>query len=242
MKIQEVKKLSISSQIAMQLRGMILNGQIQPGTKLPSERELAASFGTNRNTLREAIRVLEEEGLIDVRQGGGMMVQDWRMTGGIGLLPHVLTLMDNTEEKLGFLVDTLKVRRLALGMVVRMAAENCTTSSHAMLQAALDRARDAMQDKDDPVDADINFYQTLVRIGNSMVLTWLTNTVMAITRQVAQDARPLWVMDQAYIDGLKNVMDAVCSGDPDKAQKVLESHLKHSDDMVENILREGSYE
>lgn len=242
MKIQEVKKLNISSQISLQLRKMILNGEIRPGTKLPPERELAASFGTNRNTLREAIRILEEDGLVDVRQGGGMMVQDWRQTAGISLLPHVLTLMDDTNEKMTCMLDALKVRRLALGLVVRMAAENGTEKSHNELHEALERTKRAMEGKDDPVEADINFYQTLVRIGDSMVLTWLTNTVMTITRQVAEDARPLWVMDKPYMDGLKKVCDAVCAGNPNKAQKALDEHLKHSDSVVEQLLRGGPYE
>jgi len=242
MKIQEVKKLSISSQISMQLRKMILNGEIMPGTKLPPERELAASFGTNRNTLREAIRILEEDGLVDVKQGGGMMVQDWRQTAGITLLPHVLTLMDDSTEKLTCLLDTLRVRRMALGLIVRMAAEKCNEDSNKELHEALKQAQTAMDGNDDPVESDINFYQTLVRIADSMVLTWLTNTVMEITRQVAENARPLWFMDQQYMDGLKNVCDAVCSGKPEKAQKALDDHLKRSDSIVEQLLRGGPYE
>lgn len=242
MKIQEVKKLSISSQISLQLRKMILNGEITSGTKLPPERELAAQFGTNRNTLREAIRILEEEGLVKVRQGGGMMVQDWRKNGSIGLLPHVMLLMDGTDEKLGFMRDALKIRRMALGLVARMAAENLSEEHHNDLDEAMGRVKKALDGNDDPVEADINFYQTLVSIGGSMVLSWLTNTVITITRQVAQEARSLWVIDQSYVDGLENVCDAVCSKDPDKAQQALERHLEHSDSVVENLLKGGLYE
>src|SRR5438105_3403699 len=90
MKLLPVHKKSLAESIAHQLRCNIFAGQPQPGSKLPPERELAESLGTNRNTLREAIRSLESLGLISVRQGDGVRVADFRSEAQLNLLPYYL--------------------------------------------------------------------------------------------------------------------------------------------------------
>ena len=81
------------------LRREILLGRYQPGARLPPERELALKLGTNRNTLREAMRTLESENLVRARQGDGTLVLDWRTEGEINLLPHFLAEETPIEER-----------------------------------------------------------------------------------------------------------------------------------------------
>ncbi|MGH4017532.1 MAG: GntR family transcriptional regulator [Pseudonocardiaceae bacterium] len=65
-----------SRRIADAVRGLITTGELAPGDKLPSERELARRFGTARNTAREAIRLLTEEGLVTAQHGRGVFVRE----------------------------------------------------------------------------------------------------------------------------------------------------------------------
>lgn len=67
-----------SRRIADELREAIASGVLRPGAKLPSERELAQRYGTARNTAREAVRILGEEGLVDAHHGRGVFVRDKR--------------------------------------------------------------------------------------------------------------------------------------------------------------------
>src|SRR2546430_17039742 len=69
--------------VVARLRRDILLGRFQPGDRLPPERELATRLSTNRNTLREALRILESENLVRARQGDGTIVLDWRTSGEI---------------------------------------------------------------------------------------------------------------------------------------------------------------
>ena len=64
-----------SRRIAQELRERIIRGELEPGAKLPSERELAQSYSTARNTAREAISILANEGLVDVQHGRGSFVR-----------------------------------------------------------------------------------------------------------------------------------------------------------------------
>src|SRR5512143_2015612 len=69
------KRRRLHEDVAEQVRDAILDGRFAPGTKLPPERELAAEFGVNRTSVREAIKVLEGLGLVSVRQGDGATVR-----------------------------------------------------------------------------------------------------------------------------------------------------------------------
>jgi GntR family transcriptional regulator, transcriptional repressor for pyruvate dehydrogenase complex len=69
------RRRRIHEDVAQQLRDAILDGRFPSGTKLPPERELATEFGVNRTSVREAIKVLEGLGLVQVRQGDGVTVR-----------------------------------------------------------------------------------------------------------------------------------------------------------------------
>lgn len=71
------------------LRDQVLSGALEPGDPVPSERELAAQLGVNRHAVREAIKRLQQAGLVQVSQGGATRVLDWRESGGLDLLLDV---------------------------------------------------------------------------------------------------------------------------------------------------------
>src|SRR5687768_14443539 len=77
------------------LRARILSDEWPKGSRLPSERELAELYDTNRNTLREALRRLEQSGLVTVRQGQGVTVCDFRRTGSLDLVAPFLMCGSN---------------------------------------------------------------------------------------------------------------------------------------------------
>lgn len=68
------------------LRSAILDGTLDPGDPLPSERTLAADHGVNRHAVREAVKRLQQAGLVQVTHGGATRVLDWRTHGGLELL------------------------------------------------------------------------------------------------------------------------------------------------------------
>src|SRR5438034_5638537 len=98
----------------IRLRRDILLGRWRPGARLPPERELAARLGTNRNTLREALRTLESENLVRARQGDGTIVLDWRAGGEINLLPHFFAEQTPADERFQEALTLLNLRERLL--------------------------------------------------------------------------------------------------------------------------------
>src|SRR5574341_1094738 len=77
---EQTRNANIADTIFAELRRKILSGELKAGERLSGERELAIKYGTNRNTLREAVRKLEQARLVTVRHGQGVTVADFRRT------------------------------------------------------------------------------------------------------------------------------------------------------------------
>src|SRR5436305_7969712 len=78
--------MPVATAVHDDLRARILDGRLAPGDAVPSERTLSADFGVNRHAVREALRRLQQSGLISVTHGGATRVLDWRAHGGLELL------------------------------------------------------------------------------------------------------------------------------------------------------------
>jgi DNA-binding FadR family transcriptional regulator len=76
----------VSEIVHERLRAEIVTGRLAPGDPVPSERALSEDFGVNRHAVREALKRLQQAGLVQISQGGATRVRDWRATGGLELL------------------------------------------------------------------------------------------------------------------------------------------------------------
>src|SRR6185312_6682457 len=97
-----------SSRIHAQLRADILAGRYAPGDALPSERRLTDEFDAGRHAVREALKRLQQAGLVSISQGGATRVRDWRRHGGLELLLDVAADGDAPEA--------LRIPRAAMEM------------------------------------------------------------------------------------------------------------------------------
>src|SRR3954452_6332760 len=108
-----------SEQVHAQLRGEVLRGRYAPGDPLPSERRLSEELETNRHAIREALKRLQQAGLVSISQGGATKVRDWRRHGGLELL---LDLDEAPEE--------LRVQRAAMEMRACVGADAARRCAH----------------------------------------------------------------------------------------------------------------
>lgn len=105
--------------IAENLRAQILNGKYAPGERLPSERELAERLAVNRSSVREALKQLEQLGMITIRRGGGARVLPFEKAG-LGALRHALGALTPDRE---LVAQWLDVHELVIAGAARIAVE-----------------------------------------------------------------------------------------------------------------------
>src|SRR2546423_7393812 len=85
-----VERQPLSESVYRQLKDKIVRRELAPGAELPSERELSDLLGVNRGAVREAIKRLQQAGLVAVRHRGNHVVLDFQAEGGLELLPSLL--------------------------------------------------------------------------------------------------------------------------------------------------------
>jgi GntR family transcriptional repressor for pyruvate dehydrogenase complex len=93
-----VDRRSFSSAVFEQILVQILDGTLDPGSALPSERTLTAELGVTRQVVREALQRLDQLGLVEIRHGGSTRVQDYRASAGLDLLPRLFQRADGSLD------------------------------------------------------------------------------------------------------------------------------------------------
>src|SRR5215213_459245 len=100
--------MAVAGRVFAQLSEEILSGRYAAGEKLPTQRTLAADLGVTMTALREALKRLEQMGLVEARQGDAMRVRDWREHGGTDVIAHLLFRSGGLDA--GVLADVLEAR------------------------------------------------------------------------------------------------------------------------------------
>jgi DNA-binding FadR family transcriptional regulator len=224
-----VRRESVSRQVTEQIRRRIFEGRLRPGDRIPSERELSDQVGSNRNTVREAIRTLEELNLVHVRQGNGMVVRDFRHEGELTLLPFFLAEGADAGESMQALGDVLRLRRLVLAEAAALAAERAAPEDVARLRAA---AETAGVDGPEAWRADLELFHALVAASRSLVAIWIFNTFARAFTGVMERLPGLWVQQPGRAETARSLVRAVENHRPEEARKVLDRYFEEVDRAV----------
>lgn len=231
--LKPVEKQRVAEEIAEQLRGLILNGQYPPGSKLPPERELSKRLRVNRASLREALKKLEHLGLVRIRQGDGTRVQNFMETGGIELVQHLLPLGGGKPE---LIRDLLEFRRIFGRELARLAAARSSNDKDGIgkLRALADKA-DHTSGAADLFDLDFDFYVALASLSGNQVMLLLINTV----RDGVRGFLPLLANLAAPTDAVRkhhrDLIDAIEHADVAGASRIADEYLRMGAEMAARL-------
>lgn len=172
--------------VAEQLTSHVL-GKLAPGTKLPSEAQLAESYGVSRVTMREAVKMLAGRGLLDVARGRRAIV---RQPDG-SVFGDFLTSLIKSDPRCLF--DLIQVRRSLEIQAATMAARHASRAGIMAAEAALARMRDAAEDVNRGDDgtraqlrfhqADADFHEAIALASGNRVLSYLFEGMAAPLRE-----------------------------------------------------------
>lgn len=234
--LEQIKKKAISESVAEQLRTAILRGEVGVGERLPPERELAPRFGTNRNTLREAIRSLEAQGLVVARQGDGVRVSDFRTTGELALLPHLLRVSTG-EERNQMIADVLLMRRTMAVEVAHIAASRATTEDVDRLRLLVAKQRGHDGDLLLTLLTDLEVYEAMVAAANSVMASLLFSTLNRLARACLELVPALLYVHPDYVESMNSVVEAIAEGNPAKAGDSVGDLLQRTDEVLMERMR-----
>jgi GntR family transcriptional regulator, transcriptional repressor for pyruvate dehydrogenase complex len=222
----------VSDHVFRTLLEALLAGRYAPGEKLPTQRALAADLGVTMGSLREALKRLEQMGLIDVRHGDAMRVRDWREHGGLDVIAHLLFRSGGLDA--GVLGDVLEARRLMLRELAALAALRASEEQQRRLRDLAAAFAEA-SDGDTAQELDFAFMTELAEAADNVVFVLILNSIRALyfehaaALQVA--ARP-HELAPAYAEAA----EAVARGDADRARAVVDALAERQRERVEEAL------
>ncbi len=172
--------------ITESLRDDILRGRFRPGERLPGERDLAARLGVNRSSVREALRRLEQLGLIVIRRGGGATVCELE-DASLEVVRHLL-FVDGALNR-PVLEQLLDVHEMLVVGATRLAVERADEGEVDRALRLLDRLADPHGSDDDFIDAAAALLDLIVAASRNLVLRIARNAVNPLFEARFREAR-----------------------------------------------------
>lgn len=193
---------TVASQTFSRLVEDVLSGRYEPGEKLPTQRALAAELGVNMASVREAVKRLEQLGLVEVRHGDAMRVTDWRASGGLDVIAHVLFAAGGLDR--GTLAHLMEARRLMLSEAARLAAERRTDEQAARLTELAARLAEATGPPERQA-LDYAFFADVIEAAGNVVLVLIMNSIRRIYFDRAPLFEPMLTGAKPYVEAARAI-------------------------------------
>lgn len=236
--INYIRPVATYELVVEQVKRAIFLGRFVPGDKLPPERELAAQMMVSRTTVREAMRVLEGEGLIQVKRGatGGLVVKTPGELRAEEIEPYLATQRE--------MLDLIYEYRIANEcMAARLAASRRTPEQLDRMKLALDAmgelcatpaAREKMANIARFRALDSEFHLIIAEAsGNRLIREAVEDARAAMFLPIGKVFKKL---EDSANDHHEEIFAAISSGDPERAAQAMQHHIATSRDSLENLM------
>ncbi|MGB6007170.1 transcriptional regulator LldR [Castellaniella sp.] len=223
----------LSDRLVGQLQALITDQGLQPGDRLPAERQLALQLGASRPSVREAIQHLASQGLLRSRQGGGTYVQAPGAGGAAWPRQQLVrTLGDLVSDDPEYRYDVLEARHALEGGTAWHAALRATPEDRAKIRARFDDLQ-RFQGHDDPelsARADAQFHLAIAEASHNAVLLQMMHGLFDLLRAtVTENRQRMYTVRHTHVQLAQQhqaVMDAILRGDAEAARATVWQHLE----------------
>lgn len=225
-RFQPVQPVRTYQRIVEQVEEALASGELKPGQRLPSERELVSQFEVSRSSVREALRVLESNGVVRSRPGdpNGPEVLPFSTTG---LRKQMVRLARIDEVSLAELVS---FRMILDGSANRLAARLRSPEQLAEMETAIERMRGAIDvGYEEFSDGDVAFHEAIARASRNAMIQVCNNVVRSVVLSLISDkisrSRNRRATMLESLSRHADVLDAIRAGDGDAAAQAARQNL-----------------
>lgn len=216
----------LPDEIAIAIHGQLQRGELKPGDRLPSERELCELFGVSRSVVREGLSQLKSDGVIEVRRGSGAYILERDQRQSFRIQDVVI----DERDSLGLVMELIVTVEVAATRIaaMRRTPEDLKQIRRALVGMEYEIANDRLGD-----GQDFAFHQAIVDATHNphfiALSSHLEQGARRVIRQARSNTRTRHVdLIEAVQEEHKSIFDAIRAGDPDRAALAAETHLKNA--------------
>jgi GntR family transcriptional repressor for pyruvate dehydrogenase complex len=207
-------------QIVQQIEESILKGELGEGSQLPAERDLAKQFGVSRTAVREAIKALQEKGLVDAFPGRGTFVTNGTSNSMRRSLDQIIK--SGETDGWAYLVE---VREILEPEIAALAAVRATDQDLATMREAFDVMDNAGRDPDAYIEADLDFHLTLAEAAANPIVLSLIDSIVGLLREQRLRIFRIGGGPERGQHHHKRILEAIERRDTQGARAAMQAHL-----------------
>lgn len=226
-KLKRIKTTSLRVQTYTRLKSQIMKGSWKAGDKIPSEKELCASLGVSRVTVRTAIQQLEILGLVETRHGGGTYVRDFGTADAMDALHPIMQVRKNQD-----IITVLEYRKIVEKGASRLAAIRSTEEDLRSLEESYAAMCACAGDPERFAAADLEFHLRIARISRNPILIKVCEIIRGILAAAMTDIVALLGPEQG-VKYHRLIIDSLARKDADTSEALMGEHI---DLTIESML------
>lgn len=218
-----IKTKRVYEQIVDQIRQLIKRGDLKPGDKLMSERELSELLGVSRTSVREALSALDFLGILESRQGEGTFIANVSEQSLIEPLALIMTM----DREAG--LELLEVRKMLEVEAAELAAVRSSQESLSQMEEALQLMERDLKQQSLGEESDAKFHYCIAEATDNKVLVKLMNTISDLLVHNMRTSRQYLYTSQGNAEKLYlqhlNIYNAIKDKNPELAKQAMFDHL-----------------
>jgi GntR family transcriptional repressor for pyruvate dehydrogenase complex len=215
----------LSDRVADEIAELVVERRLEPGDRLPAERELGEAFAVSRTVIREAFRTLAAKGLVEVRPGGGAIVR----RPSSGLVSDALSLVLRSTPDGNALAHLREVRRIVEPDLVALAAERRTDDDLRALRRQLDVMADPATSSVAWAHADVGFHTALAQAAHNPVFDIILSSIQELMLEARLLAVQLPDTRAKALRHHQSIYQAIAEGSTTAARRAMEAHLREAE-------------
>ena len=207
-------------QIVQQIEESILKGELREGSQLPAERDLAKQFGVSRTAVREAIKALQEKGLVDAFPGRGTFVTN----GTSNSMRRSLDRLVKSGEPGGW-AYLVEVREILEPEIAALAAVRADAQDITTMREALFVMDNAAWDSDAYIEADLDFHLALAEAAANPIVLSLIDSIVGLLREQRLRIFQVAGGPERGQSHHRRILEAIKRRDAQAARAEMQAHL-----------------
>lgn len=217
---KKIEYRRLYEEVISQIEANILSAQLMPGDRLPSERELSEEIGVSRGTLREAFRILERQGMITARPGGGRYVR--KLPDGRMDRERILANLETAA-----MLDLIEAREVIESRIVELACARATGADIEAIERSLSVIEGSDVENYNVLDRDNDFHLAIAEATHNIVFVGIVELNLDLLFQIRLKTSLMPGRADQIAGEHRAIFEAIKNRDVNKAKETMLNHLKN---------------
>lgn len=231
--LEPLNKTRLYEDIVKQIMDSIKDGELKPGDKLPTERELALQLNVSRTAIREALRSLEVMGVIYSKVGSGTFIKEM----SLDILMDSFAGILKKNERL--IIELIEVRMLLEVEIAKLAARKIDDNKIQAIEKALKLMEDEIKEGGLGVKGDNAFHNELANAADNLAMTSILNLCGELLNSTRKAALKALGDPKIGLQHHRLILEAVKAGNGEEAGRLMKEHLEIAFNNLNNLKRKA---